>query len=1344
MLVSEIGPGCKPRKGATANSTNIIADDDLSTMACGVNVSRVNYDVDPVQYCCSTVRDELVGPFRLPLIITEALSVLGHASGASQRVPRPIYVISSTLRTATSTPWYKLHGWSRPCGTRDSTLAPIPLSHSGPCGRESVLCDILLQLSTLISGMPGRLLEMAEPSGTVDDTIASTVRSSGRIRRQTEQYAPSPHSSKRKRSNEVDADEREDNDMSAESSDDDEDDEDEDGFEEGRRRQQNKRARQPKRPVVKKPKVNGASLALRPAVKGKKRPLKKAKGVDVAEAEKAGGLFAEIFGRKEELQIVAASWLRRFEQHESAALAEVINFVLKSAGCEETVSEHNIEDVDGVTTVLEDLRDEYQATNPTDYPIIAKGKGTAGFKESVTGFIHVLVKSMHAKDLVYDKPELIENLQVWFSTMSSAPNRSFRHTATAVSLSVVTALCEIVHENAQELANSQRHVETERKKTNINKARVKQLEEKVKQKTNVQDFIESLIKDWFDTVFIHRYRDVDPAIRRDCIAALGSWTVTMPDLFLDGQHLRYMGWVLTDSNAQTRGEVVKQLLDIYSHKDMMSGLKSFTEKFRPRLIEIAVQDGDSANRIMGLELADRLREHGLLEPDDLDAVGRLVFDTEPRIRKAVAGFFVENVHDLYVSKIDDLGGQQALDEGLPEISEDNLSAPRPQWLMIKSLAEQLYAYDTDGELPNDVERSRGDLGLLLHMNNVNTRFSLAADVLADRIDALRDWQLLAAYLLFDHEVKRPETASDDVFAQLKQVSIPEDEEVVILLEVLNASVKHAMDALMDQINPPRNASKSKLSKRQREAIQEELEEAARSLINIIPKLLTRFGDVHRTAAPVLRLGAVLNSPALAALRQDFATASALLDDVKKQFMAHGTDDVLVPASDAILHAKSYGELDDLTEEKIADLWSDVIENLGQLLDPRTITLRGVSPAEDLTALSNNLLRVTRLAQVSDCIPPLEDGSLAAKDDTAGVEYHAAIDYIIALILRAVPTAASTLDDAEAALEDEVSTRAAEAARIFFFWKLHSIITTLSSGTNVGDDDLEATAERRDNYSNNLVAALEARKAGEAVSRSLIGSLLDLYSTAVALKEVQLQPGLKDLYLVLVMDMDAAMHRQILCVFSAAEATYAKHAGKSLSRSKSKPAAPDADDADHDADDSPVDDDPLSDPESDVEGLDADPDDPQASQARRERKMLDAIYAEQHLCTLTGQIVRASLLGVVDARAMRRRLERHKTRLGPNFKECVAFFDAGGKTTAKAKRSNAAKLEKRPNKVAPKSNAIVADDEEDDQIEEDEESAEEDEEERRARQHAAEEAREPEDDDQMANGDEEDGESVLGD
>jgi len=1054
-------------------------------------------------------------------------------------------------------------------------------------------------------------------------------------------------------------------------------------------RERNKKARKPKssaprKPAQKKPKVNGTALPVR-----RKKPTKKTAAAAAADAEAAGGLYAQVFASDDGLETIAADWLNTFDEHEPQALADVVNFALKAAGCNTAVSEHDVEDPDNATNRLTDIQDDYQATEPTDFPLHRKGKAGVAFKETFSGFMIVLMKSIAARGLLYSQPMLIENIEVWLSAMTSAASRAFRHTSTVASLSIITALCEIAAERANEAAAAQRQSEGEKKKTKPNKARVQQLDEKVAETNRVQEWVEIQIKDWFDTVFIHRYRDIDPVIRKECASALGDWIMILPHVFFDGSHLRYLGWVLSDSSAATRAEILKQLQRLYSEANNVGGLRTFTERFRGRLVEIATSDAETNVRVSGIELLDVLREHDLVEPDDVDAVGRLIYDSDPRVRKTVARFFAESVNDAYTTMIDELGGVENLEESLPEVGEGSLDTPRLEWLKFKSLAEQLVNYDGNDDLPNQVERHRGDGGLILHATAMESRFTLAADVLYDKIEEMKDWEALSGYLLFDHSTRRGKGANDTL-TQFKQAAVLTEKEALVLLEVVSSSVKHALQDLHDKTI----STKSKLTKKQKAELSEDQEEAARRLASLTPRLFKKFGDVPNTAAAVLRIGSVLDMPSLSGLHEDTATYSTILDDIRKQFMSHGTDDVLAPASNAIQHAKSYMELEEVTDEKVSGLWEDVVSNLVDLLNLDVVTVRGATQTEELRGLSNNLLRIVRLSQVSDPIPSLEDTNVAHSDEATGAEYKGAIDYIIALVQRAMPTDSPAPDAEDADLEDEVAARASEAALLYFQWKLAGIVQTLSGGANadISDEELEALATRRDQYASSLNAVLQSRKSADFVCVTVAKYLLELHTAAIVLRTITIKPGMRDDWIVLIMDLHEAYTKSIMKVFAASEKNFARLAGKKL---EDKPMV-DEDDIDAD----PMDEDPLSESESEEEETQT-----QESQHRHETKQRRTVFAENTLCELTRSLIYAVHAGVVDVDATRKRLERNKLRLGANYKELCSYLDieqVGGKKGKGKKKS--AKVKAAVNgmngrgKVNPKSNAIVAEDETEDEIE----------------------------------------------
>ena len=47
-------------------------------------------------------------------------------------------------------------------------------------------------------------------------------------------------------------------------------------------------------------------------------------------------------------------------------------------------------------------------------------------------------------------------------------------------------------------------------------------------------------------IFMHRYRDIFPTIRAECITALGEWVREYKLVFLADKYLKYLGWTLSD------------------------------------------------------------------------------------------------------------------------------------------------------------------------------------------------------------------------------------------------------------------------------------------------------------------------------------------------------------------------------------------------------------------------------------------------------------------------------------------------------------------------------------------------------------------------------------------------------------------------------------------------------------------------------------------------------------------------------------------------------------------------------------------------------------------------------
>lgn len=131
------------------------------------------------------------------------------------------------------------------------------------------------------------------------------------------------------------------------------------------------------------------------------------------------------------------------------------------------------------------------------------------------------------------------------------------------------------------------------------------------------------------SVFIHRFRDLDPVIRTECISSLSTFFDTLPSHFAtDSNYLRYVGWVLSDIAAPVRLAAVKALQVVYegagaagsgSKKKkkgdtdgvILPSLRHFTTRFLPRLLEIARFDVDISVRVAVMNVLEYIDELGV-------------------------------------------------------------------------------------------------------------------------------------------------------------------------------------------------------------------------------------------------------------------------------------------------------------------------------------------------------------------------------------------------------------------------------------------------------------------------------------------------------------------------------------------------------------------------------------------------------------------------------------------------------------------------------------------------------------------------------------------------------------
>ncbi len=125
-------------------------------------------------------------------------------------------------------------------------------------------------------------------------------------------------------------------------------------------------------------------------------------------------------------------------------------------------------------------------------------------------------------------------------------------------------------------------------------------------------------------VFIHRYRDTNETIRRDCLQSLSEISLIRPDVFLVDTYLKYFGWMASDKVACVRVAALKGLLAPFREAGWseegsidVRAMQNVTLKFLSRIVDCT--DDSQSVRVQELSmklLLSMLREEFLDEWED--------------------------------------------------------------------------------------------------------------------------------------------------------------------------------------------------------------------------------------------------------------------------------------------------------------------------------------------------------------------------------------------------------------------------------------------------------------------------------------------------------------------------------------------------------------------------------------------------------------------------------------------------------------------------------------------------------------------------------------------------------
>lgn len=240
---------------------------------------------------------------------------------------------------------------------------------------------------------------------------------------------------------------------------------------------------------------------------------------------------------------------------------------------------------------------------------------------------------------------------------------------------------------------------------------------------------------------------------------------------------------------------------------------------------MATSEVDLSVRISTIDVLKQIDKHGLLEDEQRDRIGRLIFERERRVRKEVGAFFGALVEEQVEEK---LGELQAGEGGELDEEEEDKRRKRLGWKFLAGLLVK-FGRELDGLAPagmedededetgggGDDETTRENLNRDLVGGAITEthkgRVALAVESLWDQMTLVRDWEGMVEYLLLDHTEVEVDGEDEDMDAtprakgkgrkakgkkggkgeQLGKEYQLEEEEESVLLEVFVAALGKA-------------------------------------------------------------------------------------------------------------------------------------------------------------------------------------------------------------------------------------------------------------------------------------------------------------------------------------------------------------------------------------------------------------------------------------------------------------------------------------------------------------------------------------------------------------------------
>ncbi|CAG8704318.1 11253_t:CDS:10, partial [Racocetra fulgida] len=357
---------------------------------------------------------------------------------------------------------------------------------------------------------------------------------------------------------------------------------------------------------------------------------------------------------------------------------------------------------------------------------------------------------------------------------------------------------------------------------------------------------------------------------------------------------------------------LKVLEQLYTNETFVNGLRNFTSRFKPRLLEMALREIDINVRIASIQILTIIHKIGMLESEDCDQLSLLIYCDVTRVRKAIAPFIKETLEDDFIRE---------------------------------RISKVQTFLATNGGTKRKRVNGSGNAATTAKRDWVAFKISLAVQDLWIELDILHQWQKLADYLSKDHSlINQSRTSkgggiSADTIEECYHLS--EQEETVLVL----VFVKCLQLILSD------NTTKDK------------------------KKFLTKYAPDAGRIAEVLRIPILMNLDVYSDLRIHKAY-EVLVEDIVKLYLKHTHPVVLSHAATTFQHMRQYKNFASMTETRLGELQEEVIKTfLRECEDKDLLTMDLTSDqVHSLCVALNRIEQLITVVNFIDAVEACDDNN----------------------------------------------------------------------------------------------------------------------------------------------------------------------------------------------------------------------------------------------------------------------------------------------------------------------------------------------------------------------------------